>query len=163
IDSTLLILHNRLKPKHNSEGIDVVKHYGDIPFVECYAGQINQVFMNILSNAIDALEDHMKDHPEVYQDTKAAIAIHTERATPGWIRIRIVDNGPGMPESVRRQLFDPFFTTKPVGKGTGLGLSISHQVICDRHQGSLTCHSTPGVGTEFVIMIPESVGAIPQN
>ncbi|WP_204151882.1 PAS domain S-box protein [Leptolyngbya sp. CCY15150] len=163
IDSTLLILHNRLKPKHNSEGIDVVKQYGDLPLVECYAGQVNQVFMNILSNAIDALEDHMKDHPEVYQGTKAAIAIHTERATPGWIRIRIVDNGPGMPESVRRQLFDPFFTTKPVGKGTGLGLSISHQVICDRHKGSLTCHSTPGVGTEFVIMIPESVGAIPQH
>jgi two-component system, NtrC family, sensor kinase len=157
IESTLLILHNRIKSKQGGNGIEVVKHYGNLPPVECYAGQLNQVFMNILSNAIDAIENYRTANPDAYADEQPAIAIHTEQAAPGWVRIRIVDNGPGMSDAVRQQLFNPFFTTKPVGKGTGLGMSISHQIVVDRHSGTLTCHSTPGTGTEFIITIPQSV------
>ena len=157
IESTLLILHNRIKAKQGSDGITIVKYYGDLPPVECYAGQLNQVFMNILANAIDAIEDYRDAHPEAYADEPPTIAIHTEQPTPGWVCIRITDNGPGMSDAVRQHLFDPFFTTKPVGKGTGLGMSITHQIVVDRHRGTLTCNSTPGVGTEFMIMIPQSV------
>jgi two-component system NtrC family sensor kinase len=156
LDSTLLILHNRLKAKHNADSIQVIKHYGDLPPVECYAGQLNQVFMNILANAIDALDDQRLS-PAGDRPATPTITIYTDRPQPGWVRIRIVDNGPGMTEAVQRQLFNPFFTTKPAGKGTGLGMSISHQIVCDRHQGSLICHSEVGVGTEFSILIPEVI------
>jgi signal transduction histidine kinase len=152
LDNTLLILHNRLKSKGSRPEIEVVKQYGDLPKVECYAGPLNQVFMNLIGNAIDALEEQ----PEPRQ-----ITIMTERghrsseADPlSTIRIRIRDNGPGIPDDVQSHLFDPFFTTKPVGKGTGLGLSISYQIIVERHQGTLTCNSQPGEGAEFVIEIP---------
>lgn len=166
IDNTLLILHNRLKPSGNNPGIMIVKEYGDLPLVECYAGQINQVFMNIIGNAIDALEN--------YPEPKN-ITICTSTSTENWkselgdekvspngqplasvpsVIIRIRDNGPGMTQNVAQHLFSPFFTTKPVGKGTGLGLSISYQIIVEKHNGILKCISQPGQGAEFWIQIP---------
>ncbi|MEC4853918.1 MAG: ATP-binding protein, partial [Jaaginema sp. PMC 1079.18] len=152
IDSTLLILQHRLKPKHSDTAIEIIREY-DIPRkVECYPGQLNQVFTNILGNAIDALEEFgvgKKAQPQ-----KPQIYIRTEIEDNRCIVIRIRDNGPGIPEKVRQNIFDPFFTTKPVGKGTGLGLSISYQIITERHQGTLTCYSVPDEGTEFVIRIP---------
>ena len=155
IDSTLMILQNRLKPQSHHLGIQVIKEYGDLPEVECYAGQLNQVFMNILTNAIDALEeDNLKCLATDTNATPGKIKIRTEVVGYDRITIRIADNGPGMPESVLKRLFDPFFTTKPVGKGTGLGMSISYQIITEKHGGSLQCISSPGQGTEFLIEIP---------
>lgn len=155
IDSTLLILQNRLKAKHDRPEIKVLKHYSNLPLVECYAGQLNQVFMNILTNALDALEERDSHRsPQELQQTPSTIAIYSEMPNPQQVTIRIVDNGPGMAESVRQRLFDPFFTTKPIGKGTGMGLSISYQIVTERHGGSLQCHSAPGEGAEFVIQIP---------
>lgn len=176
IDSTLMILHNRLKDKPDSPGIQVVKAYGELPAVQCYPGQLNQVFMNVLNNAIDALVDYdrhrnldeIKAHPSrikiwttlvVNPDQKPdhhdyERADFAEHAPQNWVEIHIADNGPGIPESTQSKLFDPFFTTKPVGKGTGLGLSISYQIVVERHGGILTCHSAPGQGAEFVIQIP---------
>ncbi|WP_333165946.1 ATP-binding protein [Microcoleus sp. AT3-A2] len=120
-----------------------------------YAGQLNQVFMNILANAIDALESYNLDRgPKAAKANPIAIAITTEYSSPDKIIVRISDNGPGMPENVKKLLFDPFFTTKPVGKGTGLGLSISYKIIVEKHKGMLRCDSTPGLGTEFSIEIP---------
>ncbi|MGB3189305.1 MAG: PAS domain S-box protein [Limnoraphis sp.] len=164
IDSTLLILQNRLKEQAGQVGIEVVKDYGNLPFVECYAGQMNQVFMNILVNAIDAfnepntskveylLSDFESDDDLCSQ--KPTIRIQTEVVNSNWVMIRIVDNGPGMREQVRCKLFDPFFTTKPIGRGTGLGLSISYQIVVEKHQGQLECYSEIGQGSEFVIQIP---------
>jgi len=149
IESTLLILHNRLKARSDHSGIEVVKEYGDIPEVECYAGQLNQVFMNILANAIDALEDGSG-----VENLEPVIRIRTEPVGRDRIQIIIADNGPGMTETVQKRLFDPFFTTKPVGQGTGLGLSISYQIVTDKHKGSLQCFSQPGEGSEFRIEIP---------
>ncbi|AFZ19794.1 PAS domain S-box protein [Allocoleopsis franciscana] len=179
IDSTLLILQNRLKPKGKHPGVTVIKEYGNLPPVECYAGQINQVFMNILSNAIDALEnctvegteqqlfresqEDIEGHCQINTSssthpasTSPTIWISTELLEDNQAVIRIRDNGLGMPPSVVRRLFDPFFTTKPVGKGTGLGLSISHQIIVEKHGGLLQCYSEPGQGAEFWIQIPIS-------
>ncbi|HEY9615339.1 MAG TPA: ATP-binding protein, partial [Microcoleaceae cyanobacterium] len=155
IDSTLMILQHRLKAKPNLPQIEVIKHYGNLPLVECYAGQLNQVFMNILSNAIDALEDHFQTsnlHSEL--ESIPTITIRTESIICDRVRIAIADNGRGIPESVKKHLFDPFFTTKPIGKGTGLGMSISYEIIHKKHQGSLSCISSLGQGTEFVIEIP---------
>ena len=157
LDSTLLILQNRLKNGVDHLGIKVVKNYGNLPLVDCYPGQLNQVFMNIISNAIDALYS--------YNDKRAIAEIH---ANPNKITIttevietkcviRIADNGSGITEAVQERLFDPFFTTKPVGKGTGLGLSISYQIIVEKHGGTLRCVSEPGQGTEFWIEIPLSM------
>ncbi len=146
IDSTLMILQNRLRGTSDQNAIEVLKEYGELPQVECYAGQLNQVFMNILANAIDALQETAIAAPQ--------ILIRTEMLEGNWIRICITDNGPGIPETVQRRLFDPFFTTKPVGKGTGMGLSISYQIITERHGGSLECISQPGQGTTFQIAIP---------
>jgi two-component system, NtrC family, sensor kinase len=156
IDSTLMLLEHRLKEQRPSTTtlgggrptIQVHKHYGELPLIECYAGQLNQVFMNILANAIDALDEAWEQHNRLPE-----IAITTE-ATPTAVVIRIRDNGPGIPEDVQQRLFDPFFTTKPVGKGTGMGLSISYQVVTAKHQGQLQCFSQAGHGTEFVITIP---------
>ncbi len=155
IDSTLIILQNRLKAKQDHPGIEVVKEYGNLPLVECYAGQLNQVFMNIISNAIDALEEPHQSHrfQEIEQKT-SEIRICTQMVGSDHVQIRILDNGPGIPESVQKRLCDPFFTTKPVGKGTGLGMSISYQIVTEKHGGSLQCHSIPGQGAEFVIEIP---------
>ncbi|MBD1829693.1 PAS domain S-box protein [Microcoleus vaginatus GB1-A2] len=155
IDSTLMILQHRLKAKHNHPEIEVIKEYGNLPLVECYAGQLNQVFMNILSNALDALEERdMRRSAEEMREQPSNIRIRTEISPAGKVIIRIADNGPGIPETVGTRLFDPFFTTKPVGKGTGMGLSISYQIVTDRHKGSLKCTSSPGQGAELTIEIP---------
>ncbi|MBW4680898.1 MAG: GAF domain-containing protein [Microcoleus vaginatus WJT46-NPBG5] len=195
LDSTLMILQNRLKNKSDRPAIEIIKEYGSLPLVECYAGQLNQVFMNILSNAIDALDEYNQKRTWAeIQTNPAKITIHTslniESYSPSVeekkltsnsisnpqkstspepssltaqnsalrtqhsIAIRIIDNGPGMPEKTRQQLFNPFFTTKPVGKGTGLGLAISHSIVAEKHGGQLTCNSSPGKGAEFVIQIP---------
>jgi signal transduction histidine kinase len=133
----------------------VIKEYGNLPLVECYAGQLNQVFMNIITNALDAIEerDGARSHQEIQQHP-SYIRICSEVTGADQVRIRIADNGPGMSEAVQQRLFDPFFTTKSVGKGTGLGMSISYSIVTERHGGSLQCFSTPGKGTELVIEIP---------
>ena len=173
LDSTLLILQNQLKATPGRSEIKVVKEYGNLPLVECYAGQLNQVFMNILSNAIDALEESRILYSQFvlgklqHPVSAPAIIIQTgikesrsEKNTPQGSPlvphavIRITDNGSGMTEAVRRRLFDPFFTTKSVGKGTGLGLSISYQIVVKKHGGLIKCISAPEQGTEFVIEIP---------
>ncbi|MBE9035626.1 sensor histidine kinase [aff. Roholtiella sp. LEGE 12411] len=158
IESTLLILQHRLKSqsldakrlvdRHRPQ-ITVIKEYGDIPKIQCFAGQLNQVFMNILANAIDALEEAFQNGlcPELI--IRISSALVNENAV-----IHIADNGIGIPEAIQSHLFDPFFTTKPVGKGTGMGLSISYQIVAEKHGGSLRCISSPGQGTEFVIAIP---------
>ena len=155
LESTLMILHNRLKAKSIYPGIKVIKEYENIPRITCYSGHINQVFMNILTNAIDAIEDAQSfQSPEEIQQNPGCIRIKTKQIAPNWIQILIADNGPGMSEEVRTRLFDPFFTTKPIGKGTGLGLSISYQVIIEKHKGNIECDSILGQGTEFRIQIP---------
>ncbi|MDJ0702019.1 MAG: ATP-binding protein [Leptolyngbyaceae cyanobacterium MO_188.B28] len=205
IDSTLLLLKHRLKARQGYSAIEVIREYGDLPLVECYPSQLNQVFMNILSNAIDALEKTRTNRPVQIKGVETAmigdkhvlpngsnrsaqsqinasvlpvytaatltpppplpppcIRIRTEVLEGGdrgtsqdtRIAIRIEDNGSGIEEKIKSQLFNPFFTTKPVGKGTGLGLSISYQIVVDKHQGTLTCASTPSQGTEFSIEIP---------
>ncbi len=156
IDSTLLILQHRLKGQGNSPPIEVVKKYRDLPLVECYPSQLNQVFMNIISNAIDALDNY---------NTKSSrqITIATELLASNLVAIKIADNGPGIPEKIRARIFDPFFTTKPVGKGTGLGLSISYKIVVEKHKGQLKCISQPGQGTEFWIEIPLAVHPHKEN
>jgi signal transduction histidine kinase len=155
IDSTLLILQHRLKPRGEYPEIQVVKNYGNLPLVECSASQINQVFMNLISNAIDALETYNSQRSLAdLNRNPSQITITTEVLKPNRVTIRIADNGPGMPESVRERLFEPFFTTKPIGKGTGLGLSISYQIVVEKHGGSIWCVSQPGCGSEFWIEIP---------
>jgi len=141
IDNTLLILNYRIK-----QGIEVIKNYGNLPLVECFQAQLNQVFMNILSNAIDALLEE-KSLP------KKQIVINTEIINQQQVKVSIRDNGPGIPKDVKNKLFDPFFTTKPVGKGTGLGLSICNDII-EKHGGSIELNSEIGQGTEFVIILP---------
>jgi signal transduction histidine kinase len=143
-------LQNRLKAHGDNEGIEIVKEYSNLPLIECYSGQINQVLMNLIGNAIDELESISSDvcsYPK-------KIKISTECCHRGTIILRIADNGQGMTEDVKARLFEPFFTTKPVGKGTGLGLSISYQIVVEKHQGSIECISQPGEGTEFIIEIP---------
>ncbi|MEA5627531.1 GAF domain-containing protein [Nostoc sp. UHCC 0251] len=155
IDSTLLILQHRLKAKPESPAIKLVKEYSNLPLVECYAGPLNQVFMNVLSNAIDALEDYRQSQskPDNNQITINTTLGELEGNVKSVV-IRIADNGPGIPEALRARICDPFFTTKPVGKGTGLGLSISYQIVVDKHGGVFKCDSQPGLGTEFWIEIP---------
>ncbi len=155
IDSTLMILQNRLKPSSESGGIRILKDYGTLPMVECYPGQLNQVFMNLLANSIDALEEYNKQRsPEEIQAEPSTIRISTMKTDDRTVAIYVSDNGPGMTEETRSSLFDPFFTTKPIGKGTGLGLSISYQIVTDKHGGKLSCNSALGEGAEFVIEIP---------
>jgi signal transduction histidine kinase len=162
IDSTLMLLEHRLESRSGLPTIQIVKEYADLPEIQCYPGQLNQVFMNILSNAIDALEEskveslNLEDNvqPANLEPVIPCIQIRTEALDSDWATIRIADNGPGMSEEIQSKLFDPFFTTKSVGKGTGLGLSISYQIIKERHGGSLQCFSELGQGTEFVIKIP---------
>ncbi|OCQ94379.1 histidine kinase [Oscillatoriales cyanobacterium USR001] len=154
IDTTLLILQNRLKAQPKRPQIEVIKDYSDLPLVMCYAGQLNQVFMNILSNAIDALEDAIGNQEKAVIKAAPEIRIRTEITDPDYVTVRIADNGPGIPPEVKSRVFEQFFTTKQVGKGTGLGLSISHQILVDNHQGSIRCESEPGEGTEFWIEIP---------
>ncbi|MBD2455279.1 AAA family ATPase [Nostoc sp. FACHB-87] len=159
IDSTLMILQHRLKANYDHPGIQVIKDYGNIPSVECYLGQLNQVFMNILANAIDALEEayYSRQLADNSADITNTITIKTgvDQAKQQVV-IKIKDNAKGMTDEVKASIFDHLFTTKNVGKGTGLGLSISRQIIVDNHNGSLTCESALGVGTEFIISIPIS-------
>ncbi|WOB42853.1 HAMP domain-containing histidine kinase [Thermoleptolyngbya oregonensis NK1-22] len=166
IDSTLMILQHRLKPKGDRPCIQVVREYGDLPKVECYAGQLNQVFMNILSNAIDALEEACETDKanqsstleRTLQDKAPVIKICTRLIEPDnaakQVEICIADNGPGIPKAVQAQIYEAFYTTKPLGKGTGLGLAISHQIVTEKHRGQLICQSDTGQGTTFLIQIP---------
>ncbi|BAY09387.1 hybrid sensor histidine kinase/response regulator [Calothrix sp. NIES-2098] len=160
INSTLLILGHRLKGKLDNSAINVIKEYGNLPLVECYAGQINQVFMNIISNAIDALEEAtlscslFSEHRNI--NAIPTIRIQTE-AIDKKVVIRIADNGKGIPKDLQQKIFDPFFTTKPVGVGTGMGLAISYQIIKEKHGGSLECVPLPTGGTEFIISIPQNL------
>jgi predicted ATPase/signal transduction histidine kinase/tRNA A-37 threonylcarbamoyl transferase component Bud32 len=154
LETTLMILQHRLKAGPTRPAIQVIKEYGDLPPVACFPGQMNQVFMNLLANAIDALDESNigKNYLELEKNPNT-ITIRTEIIEEQAV-IRIADNGPGMPEEVRQKLFNPFFTTKPEGKGTGLGLSISYQIVTEKHEGKLECFSSPGNGAEFVITIP---------
>ncbi|MGB3208741.1 MAG: CBS domain-containing protein [Crinalium sp.] len=174
IESTLSILQNQLKAKPGRAEIQVIKDYGTLPSVECHAGQLNQVFLNILSNAIDAIEIQHKSTvvrqllttslqpshsgcSETQMESASDfpwIRISTEILANNWIAIRIADNGTGMNEEICKRLFDPFFTTKPVGEGKGLGLSISYQIVTEKHGGQIRCISQPGQGAELVIEIP---------
>jgi signal transduction histidine kinase len=157
LDSTLLILHHRLKPRSHSRGINIVCEYGELSPVECYGNQINQVLMNLLSNAIDALEEMMAQ-TDAEDSYRPQITIRTRQipdpqgGNPRAI-VCIADNGAGIPYEIQSQLFEPFFTTKSVGKGTGLGLSISREIISN-HGGELQCYSQAGMGTEFWIELP---------
>ena len=157
IDSTLLILQNRLKPKGGQPAIQLIKEYGNLPKVECYAGQLNQVFMNILTNAIDVLDEynHQRSVEEIKQQP-SMITIRTNLCNDDFVIVRIANNGQAMPEDVKKRVFDPFFTTKEVGKGTGLGLSISYSIVVEKHRGLIYCESIPEQGTEFFIQIPVS-------
>ncbi len=158
IDSTLLLLQSRFKNQRTGQIITVIKEYEKLPLVECYPGLLNQAFMNILVNAIDAIFNNFQNSdlscipssPQKYP----LIRIRTELIDDDDVIIRIADNGLGIPKDIQKRLFDPFFTTKSVGKGTGLGLSISYQIIVDKHGGQLQCISALGEGTEFIIKIP---------
>ena len=172
IDSTLMILQNRIKAKADRPEIQILKDYGKLPLVDCYSGQLNQVFMNILVNAIDALEEsyfktnalpktmNPNSSPATHelsqdnQNEQPTIKIRTELLDSQGVAIHMMDNGSGISEQVQQRLFDPFFTTKPIGKGTGMGMSISYQIVTERHGGKLICQSQPGQGTEFIIKIP---------
>ncbi len=157
IEATLMILQHRLKAYSKRPAIKVVKDYSILPKVNCYPGQLNQVFMNLLANAIDVLEESMMDCQHLNGENfaslnpKIVIATTIDRYQ---VTVKIADNGKGMPESIRNEIFQPFFTTKPEGKGTGLGLSISYQIITENHGGNLQCISSPGEGTKFLIQIP---------
>lgn len=146
LESTLVILEHRLKVQPNRPEIRMIKNYGNLPQINCYSGQLNQVFMNILVNAIDALEESNPPQP--------VLQIRTVQLSENQIAIYIADNGPGIPETIQKSLFDPFFTTKAVGKGTGLGLAISRQIVVEKHRGSLEIQSELGKGTEFCIRLP---------
>ncbi|HBL58051.1 MAG TPA: hypothetical protein DDZ80_05805 [Cyanobacteria bacterium UBA8803] len=175
IDSTLMILQHRLKAQPNREVIQVIKQFSDLPLVDCYPGELNQVFMNILNNAIDALEERIANDSSLAPQ----ILICTEVVSGEWgvtencanfqlpsshapiaqpsndkVRIRIADNGAGIPPNLQHRIFDPFFTTKPVGQSTGLGLSISHSIVVKKHNGEIYCNSQLGQGTEFAILLP---------
>ncbi|MBD2533660.1 PAS domain-containing sensor histidine kinase [Nostoc flagelliforme FACHB-838] len=168
-DSVLRILQHRLKEKPDRAKIEVIKTFGELPLIECYPGELNQVFMNILTNAIDALEEKMKHDyyftPKILINTEV-VSNHLSlvNSNETWVNnnqqgkkhkviIRIFDNGKGILPHIQRHIFEPFFTTKPVGKGQGLGLSISRQIIVEKHQGKLKCNSHLGQGTELIIEI----------
>ncbi|MEH2453604.1 sensor histidine kinase [Nostoc sp.] len=164
-----MILEHRLQARYDKyPEIKVIKKYGQLPNVTCYPGQLNQVFMNIIVNAIDALEASANNsqwsavNPQTTDNQKLTknnpqIQIKTELIDEKWIAVSVADNGLGINEKVRSKLFDPFLTTKAVGKGTGLGLSISYQIIVEKHKGELRCFSTLGKGAEFVMKIPVSL------
>jgi PAS domain S-box-containing protein len=175
IDDTLLILQHRLRAEGGRPEIKAIRHYGQLPLVTCYASQLNQVFMNLLSNAIDALEDRVS--PRIItirtsvktreleirnankKETGQLYSLPTSHSQ--FVVIQIIDNGVGMEKNMCQKIFDPFFTTKPVGKGTGLGLSISHQIVVEKHQGHISCNSSPGQGTEMIVEIPVIFNTLP--
>ncbi|MGM3306156.1 PAS domain-containing sensor histidine kinase [Anabaena sp. WFMT] len=149
INSTLMIL------KHRLQDIEVITDYGKLPLLECYAGEMNQVFINVLVNAIDAIEQRkLQQRVAQIYDNIGKIKVQTRVVDSQWIKISIIDNGIGMNDDIQKQIMNPFFTTKPIGKGTGLGMSISYQIITERHGGKFECYSNPEKGTEFIIQIP---------
>ena len=152
LESTLSLLQYRLKATSDRPEIKVAKDYGSLPLVECYPSQLNQVFMNIFANAIDAMD--MGKETDTDSGYTHQIIISTRQRDGEWVEIAIADTGPGIPDDVQSRIFEPFFTTKPVGKGTGIGMSISYQIVTQRHQGQLSCKSPPGQGTTFTIQIP---------
>jgi len=152
LDSTIMILQHRLKGKGDRPQIKLLKFYGSLPLVLCYPGQMNQVFMNVLANAIDALDEAIIQGK--MQDRVPKIKITTQIISEERILIQIADNGIGIPESIQERLFEPMFTTKPIGKGTGLGLAIAYQIIVEKHNGTLSINSQIGEGTIFMIEIP---------
>ncbi len=145
IDSTLMILEHRLKAQPDRPAIQVIKEYGQLPLVECYAGLLNQVFMNIIANAIDALQEPLEN--------LGIIGIRT-KVEGNFATIVIADNGAGITDQVKQRIFDPFYTTKPIGSGTGMGLAISHSIIVEKHKGEIKCLSVVGKGTEFILKVP---------
>ena len=159
LESTLLILQHRIKENSDFSAIAIERDYGDLPKVDCYPGQLNQVFMNLLANAIDALDEAADAETSDGQRSRerGTISLRTsvfQEANAHWVEVSISDDGLGMPEEVQSRIFDAFYTTKPVGKGTGMGLSISHTVVTKKHEGKLLCQSAPGKGCEFVIQLP---------
>lgn len=152
IDSTLLFLQYKLRRAGSRPEIKVIKDYGKLPEVTCYASQLNQVFLNLLNNAIDALESRSGE--DFSQSPIPTIWICTELTTSSTVTIRIKDNGVGMTEEMKSNSFNPFFTTKPMAQGIGLGLFNSYQIVVEKHKGRLNCHSSPGQGAEFVVEIP---------
>lgn len=150
INSTLLILQHRLEDKTGGSHIEVIKDYGKIPLVTCYASHVNQVFLNILNNAVDALKE-AQDHNGSFTP---CIRISTEQVNSDFVKIIIADNGAGITPEVQQNIFNPFFTTKPVGRGSGLGLATSYQIIVQKHRGQLICVSEPLKGAEFIIQMP---------
>jgi len=167
IDNSLLLVQHLCQPQTQRPEISIVKNYADLPLAECYPGQLNQVFFNVITNAIEALEesflyttstaietDHLEDFTKANRQKKLQITIATELISSERISISIHDNGCGMTEEVKKNIFNPFFTTKPIGKGPGLGLSTSYQIIVDEHQGKISCSSFLGKGTEIKIDIP---------
>ncbi|MEH2148015.1 hybrid sensor histidine kinase/response regulator [Nostoc sp.] len=154
LESTLLILGHRFKRNAHHPAIQLIKDYGDLPLIECFPGEINQVFMNLISNAIDAIEEtnKNKDIDTIYQNP-GVIKIKTE-AIGEQVILRVADNGSGIDKADQTKIFDAFYTTKPVGKGTGLGLSIAYQIVVNNHHGKLTYHFQPGEGVEFIIELP---------
>ncbi|BAZ36801.1 PAS/PAC sensor signal transduction histidine kinase (plasmid) [Calothrix sp. NIES-4101] len=158
IESTLVILNNRLIPTQDlPNGIRIIRNYEAFSLIECFSGQLNQAFMNIIINAIDALEEeNIKHYATLQRDSSfiPTLSICTRFVNSDWIAISIIDNGKGINKAVLSKLFDPFFTTKPIGKGTGLGLTISYKIIVELHGGKIECYSTPELGTEFLIQIP---------
>jgi signal transduction histidine kinase len=159
LDTTLLILEHYLKSKSELTQVEIIKDYGDLPPVECHSGALNQVFMNILTNAVDAIEmkpkaTNLRQEETPNSSQGGQIRIRTSLFDLNWVEICIEDNGMGMPQSVIDKMFDPFFTTKPVGKGTGMGMSIAYQIIVEQHGGTIECCSEPNQGAQFKIKIP---------
>lgn len=153
LDSTIFILKHRLKATTNRPDIEIIKQYGQIPAIECFAGQLNQVFMNLIANAIDALDESYK-YNHKNKSHVGYIRICTNLTQQQKVQIIIEDSGVGIPDEVISRIFDRLFTTKAVGKGTGLGLAIVHQIVVEKHRGALNVDSIPGYGTKFTIEIP---------
>lgn len=155
VDSTLLLLKNRLK-----NGVEVIKDYGELPLINCYSGQLSQVFLNLLVNALEALAEHAADReigiqcPQTWQPKIEITTKVLEAGGSMWAAICIADNGPGISPENQQRIFDTFFTTKPAGKGTGMGLAICNQIITEKHRGQLNVRSQPGQNTEFEILLP---------
>ncbi|WP_172189226.1 sensor histidine kinase, partial [Microcoleus asticus] len=143
------------KANEQRPAIEIVKEYGNLPPVDCFPGQLNQVFMNIFANAIDALEESNREASlEKIRTLAHCITIRTERQSSEWVTIRIADNGPGISDEIKGHIFDHLFTTKGVGKGTGLGLAIARQIVVEKHGGTIDVNSVLGEGTEFTISLP---------
>ncbi len=154
LDGALLILQHRLKAKRDRSEVNIVKDYGDLPRVPCYPGQLNQVFLNLLANALDALDEQTQTHLAADKAApKRQITLRTTQVGE-CASVAIADSGPGIPDEIQAKIFDNLFTTKAVGQGTGLGLAIAREIVEDKHQGKLTCHSTPGAGAEFELLLP---------